>query len=512
MDKYAMYLRKSRADLEAEKLGEGETLARHKKILTELAAKKSLYVDKIYQEIVSGETVAARPQMQKLIKDCYAGNYRGIIVIDIDRLSRGNQGDMQTIMDCLRYSNDRNGLLVVTPTKTYDVSHNADDEEYMEFVLFMSRREYKTIQKRLERGRNHAVVEGNYMAAYRPYGYNIMKTKSGRTLVPNEKEAPIVKSIFEWTIKENLTPGKIARRLDAMGVTTYSGDPEWSTSTIKTILKNPTYAGKVRWNDRMQVKKMVDGKIVTSRPRSNHTEHYMLYEGKHAAIISEEEFEAAGKRFYSDRTKGNLKLKNPFAGIIVCKNCQKTMLYNSYKHQKNTAPRILHRQSQICKVKSAPLEEVTSVFVQSLSSHIEDFKVKMQNAPSMDKNTIQGQIEALQAELKRTEKKITKLFDAWEDGVISNNDFVQRKAVHTEKAEKIQQQIESMEKSIPEKENYEERIVMFSEAIETLLNPSIDASIKNKYLKGIIQKIEFSRDSNNELVLDIHIKQDGSMV
>ena len=40
MDKYAIYLRKSRADLEAEKLGEGETLARHKKILTELASRK----------------------------------------------------------------------------------------------------------------------------------------------------------------------------------------------------------------------------------------------------------------------------------------------------------------------------------------------------------------------------------------------------------------------------------------------------------------------------------------
>ena len=41
--KYAIYLRKSRADMEAEKLGEGETLARHKKILTELAARKGLY-------------------------------------------------------------------------------------------------------------------------------------------------------------------------------------------------------------------------------------------------------------------------------------------------------------------------------------------------------------------------------------------------------------------------------------------------------------------------------------
>ena len=40
MDVYAIYLRKSRTDLEAEKLGEGGTISRHKKILTELAARK----------------------------------------------------------------------------------------------------------------------------------------------------------------------------------------------------------------------------------------------------------------------------------------------------------------------------------------------------------------------------------------------------------------------------------------------------------------------------------------
>ena len=107
-----------------------------------------------------------------------------------------------------------------------------DDEEYMEFELFMSRQEYKMIQKRLERGRRQAVVEGNYMGSYRPYGYDILKTKAGRTLIPNEDEAPIVKNIFEWTVQENLTPGKIAKRLDAMGVPTYTGDPEWSIATI----------------------------------------------------------------------------------------------------------------------------------------------------------------------------------------------------------------------------------------------------------------------------------------
>lgn len=51
IDKYAIYLRKSRADLEAEKIGDGETLARHKKILTDLAARKGLYVSKYMKKL-----------------------------------------------------------------------------------------------------------------------------------------------------------------------------------------------------------------------------------------------------------------------------------------------------------------------------------------------------------------------------------------------------------------------------------------------------------------------------
>ena len=44
MDMYAICFRKSRVDLEAEKLVEGETLARHRKILEELAARKCYYI------------------------------------------------------------------------------------------------------------------------------------------------------------------------------------------------------------------------------------------------------------------------------------------------------------------------------------------------------------------------------------------------------------------------------------------------------------------------------------
>lgn len=507
IDKYCVYLRKSRADIEAEKLGEGETLARHKRILTELAARQGLYVEKIFQEIVSGETIAARPEIQKMINDCYEGKYRGIIVIDVDRLSRGNQGDMQTIMDCLKYSNGRNGLLVVTPTKTYDVSHNSDDEEYMEFVLFMSRREYKTIQKRLERGRKQSVVEGNYVASYRPYGYDILKTKTGRTLIPNEDEAPIVKMIFGWTVKENRSPGYIARKLTAMGVPTYSGAPEWSKDTIKTILTNPTYTGKVRWNDRMTVKTMVDGKIVTSRPRSTHTDHYMEYEGKHQkfALVDDETFKQASSRFHSDRTKSNLKLINPLAGILVCQKCGKVMHYQPYKG-KNTAPRFNHKQSQKCKVKSAIVDDVMNALVHSLKLYIEDFEVKVDNLPVVDENTILGQMEALQKELRKIERKLSKLFDSWEDEKITDNEFVERKAKHNQRIEDIKRQMDDLENSIPEKEDFQEKIMYLSDALEALLDETLDADVKNVYLKQIVNRIEFSRENNDEFILDVFLK------
>ena len=509
MKKCAIYLRKSRADVEAEKLGEGETLARHKKILTELAVRKELYIGEIYQEIISGaERIEDRPEIKRLIEDCYAGKWAGILVVEVSRLSRGSQGDAQVILDCLNYANRNNGVLVITPTKTYDVAHNHDDSEYLEFELFMSRREYKMIKRRMDRGREQAVVEGNYMGAYRPYGYDILKTKTARTLIPNEDEAPIVKKIFEWTVKENITPRKIAERLDSMGVPTYSGDPEWSGATIKTILTNPTYIGKVRWNDRMQVKTMVNGQVVRSRPRSSHSDKYMEYDGKHKqhALVDEETFKAAAARFHSDKTKANLKLQNPLAGIMVCKHCQKMMQYQAYKNRPDTEPRFLHRQSKMCKVKSATASDVMNAMVHALKLYIEDFEMKVDNLPDVDENTILAQIEGFQKKIQQAKRKLSKIFDDYEEGIYTANEFVERKAKHNAAIESFEKQIEELENTIPEKEEYEEVIILLSEALDSLLDTTLDAEIKNEYLKRIISKIEFSRENNEEFILDLYLK------
>jgi DNA invertase Pin-like site-specific DNA recombinase len=427
--------------------------------------------------------------------------------MEVSRLSRGSQADAQKILDCLKYGNRNHGVLVITPSKTYDIAHNPDDEEYMEFELFMSRREYKMIKRRMDRGREQAVVEGDYMGSYRPYGYDILKTKTARTLIPNEDEAPIVKLIYKWTVEENLSARKIAERLDSMGVPTYSGDPEWSGATIKTILTNPTYMGKVRWNDRMRVKTMSNGELVTSRPRSNHTDRYMEYDGKHKkfALVDEATFKAASSRFYSDRTKANYKLQNSLAGILMCKNCQKMMQYQANKN--NTAqPRFCHRQSVACKVKSALASDIMNALVHSLKLYIEDFQLKADNLPDVDENTVLAQLQAVEKKILAVKKKLAKAFDDYEEGIYTANEFIERKAKHNATLESLERQMIELENSIPEKEEYEEKIIMFTEALDSLLDEDLDAEVKNEYLKRIIKRIEFSRENDEEFILDVFPK------
>ena len=504
-DKYAIYLRKSREDLKAEARGEGETLARHRKILTDYAARRGLFVEVIFEEIVSGETIADRPQIQKLISDCYAGKYKGILVKEVSRLSRGNQGDAQTILDCLKFGNHNTGVIVHTPTRVYDVAHSPDDEEYMEFELFMSRREYKMITKRLQDGRKQAVAEGQYIGSKRPYGYDIIEKDNARTLKPIPAEVPIVEKIFKWKVYDKMAAGAIARKLTAQGVPTCNGLPEWSRETVKQILKNPIYRGRVRWNARMTVKSMEDGELVTKRPKMQETEHYMEYDGLHDAIIPDDLFFAAQEGYYSDKTKASYTLQNIFAGLLVCQKCGLTMVHYGRKSSPGARRRIYHKPSQMCKVKSAFYSDIVEAFVYGLKQYIEDFEVMIDNKPDVDESEVEEQIRALEAEKRKTERILAKIFDDYENELYTPNEFVSRKAKHNERLDAISKEIRELERAIPDREEYQEKVVTLHNAIDMILDENIPSKIKNEFLKEFVDRVEFSRENGEQFTLDIFL-------
>jgi hypothetical protein len=66
----------------------------------------------------------------------------------------------------------------------------------------------------------------------------------------------------------------------------------WVNATIQGILRNPVYIGKIRWNSRPTIKKMVDGQMKKERPRAKQ-EDWILVDGLHEPIIDNETWELA---------------------------------------------------------------------------------------------------------------------------------------------------------------------------------------------------------------------------
>ena len=222
MDRVCMYLRKSRADEEAEQYGEGETLVKHKKILLKVAKEKGINIVKIYEEIVSGESLVHRPEMLKLLKEVEQGKYDAVLCMDMDRLGRGNMQEQGLILETFKKSKTK----IVTPRKIYDLQDEFD-EEYSEFEAFMARKELKIINRRLQRGRIRSVEDGNFIGPIPPFGYEIVHKGKIRTLEPNPEQAPIVKMIFDLYTNHGMGGSKIAHKLNELGYKTYT-NKRWS--------------------------------------------------------------------------------------------------------------------------------------------------------------------------------------------------------------------------------------------------------------------------------------------
>ena len=191
--RYAIYLRKSRADDTSEPLE--VTLQRHRQMLEKYMQQHDIAVqdEDVFEEVVSGDSLYARPQMLRLLEAVEAGTYTGVLCVDIQRLGRGSMQDQGMILDAFKWSDTK----IITPTRTYDLSNDMD-ETYTEFESFMGRQEYKMIKKRLRRGLNATIENGGYIANA-PYGYD--KTKIGKTpsLKINEAEAKFIHSRYSKT-------------------------------------------------------------------------------------------------------------------------------------------------------------------------------------------------------------------------------------------------------------------------------------------------------------------------
>jgi hypothetical protein len=290
-----------------------------------------------------------------------------------------------------------------------------------------------------------------------------------------------------------------------MGVRNYHGDTNWTKSTIQDLLKNPVYTGKVRWHTRMKIKTMVNNELKSTRPRFI-SDQYMLYDGKHKqhALIDEETFKLVQSRYHSDRSKSNVSLKNPLAGLMSCKKCGRSMFLQA--HSGKRRDRYTHTaNTEGCKVKSSAYDDVVAAVEHALKLYIEDFELKIEESSDVDEKIIEKKIESLRKEMAKIKRRKNSLIEMREDRSITPNEFIERKVIHDQKLEILQEQIDELEYTIPEKEEYEEKLLMVSDALIAMTDDELDAETKNMFLKKIVRQIDFSRDNADEFILDIDL-------
>lgn len=507
---YAMYLRKSRADIELEALGEGETLAKHKKMLYALAAKHDIHPDQIviYQEIVSGESLQDRPEALRLLDDVCARKYAGVLVVEVERLARGNTKDQGEVADAFQISDTK----IITPVKVYD-PNDEFDQEYFEFGLFMSRREYKTIRRRLESGKLESVLAGNYVLPQKVFGYDIEKKGKGdRYLVINPEKAKLVQMMFDWFTEEGKSVGWIAQQFSNMGVPTPYKRKEWERATISDMLKNTHYIGMIPWGKYKTVKtKDPDTGLIKKHRVKAKPEEVRQIKGKHEAIISDEQFAKAQARFKTQLPINlDVPVVNPIAGIIHCADCGKSMAW--YAPKRGRVVRFIHRRSTLCTKKSLPADVVLDALVEALKAYIADFEVAMKNNANDAERSRHGEmISTMEAELEKLERKRRKLFDDYEDEVYSKDEFIERKQIYAQTIDALKAQIHEAKKNAPVAVDYSEKIITLHQMIDTIQDPEIPAHAKNDFLTEFIEDIkydaiDYGKGKGGKPVLDVILK------
>lgn len=483
MEGYYIYLRKSRADGEHESVE--EVLARHEKILQEHAVRvfgEPVPERCIYREVVSGETIQDRPEIRKLLDRLQRETVRGVITIEPQRLSRGDLSDCGTIIKAFRYTD----TLIITPTKTYDLGDKFD-RKFFEMELTRGNDYLEYVKEIMMRGRIASVSEGNFIGSVPPYGYDKVKEGKSCTLAPND-EADTVRLIFRlWTV-EKLGTTRLANKLNELGIRPRKGD-YWTCASIREMLQNPVYTGKIRWNWRKTVKSLENGEIRKSRPKSD-ADTWILVEGKHPAIIDEETFSAAQLMFGSTpKTAAGKELTNPLAGLLRCE-CGKAMIYQPHSR---TLPRLHCRYQTHCGNKSATYEEVEEAVIAQLYQQLDSIEVMIRNGedPASVNEDI---IRKLNKELCDIETQQDKLYDLLEQGVYTNAVFIRRNKALAERRDRCRAALDEAAAAgspVP----LEKRRLMILEAIGTLKDNTISPKEKNELLRLVIREITYSRQT-----------------
>lgn len=479
-----------------------ETLNRHRHILEAFCKERRLNVVETLEEVVSGESLSARPKMLHLLDLVNTGMYAGVVCIDIERLSRGSSLESGYIMQVLQ----TNSCKIITPSKTYDLQ-NESDEQFTDMKFMFSRYELKTITKRLVRGRNQSASEGKFLGSMAPYGYRAYKLPGtkGNSLQIEPNEAEIVRMIFDMYGRQGIGYNTIAYQLNQMHIPSRTGT--WGQTSITNILNNEVYLGKIRWRHEPTKRIVKDGMLVKKRVKSH---DYELYQGLHEPIITQEQWDSV-KTVQNSRNHASVhkdkRLMNPFASILFCEKCGAVLKRNVPGKSQHTSP-WYRCPTRGCNCRTMKCDFVEEAVVNAMREWLSEYTIKVDTEQPPQADPTETALNLIQQQLLELQSQQDKICEYLEKGVYTVEMFSKRNDTLTREMQKLQKAEADLQKKQATKNGEKEAVKELIPTTQRILDsyPHLSIAEKNSLWKIVLEKITAYRTPEGEFSLHLYPK------
>lgn len=456
-----------------------------------------------------------RPALERLRDMAWGGGFQRLYVHSPDRLARKYAWQVLLVEEL-----QRSGVELVFLNRTIGVS--PEEDLLLQMQGMIAEYERTKIMERSRRGKRHAAKGGlaNVLCAA-PYGYRYIGKHEGGGQARYQvdfKQAKVVRHIFEWVGRDRMSTRQVARRLLREGVPTAKGK-RWCAETVGRLLKNPAYKGQAVFG-----KSRVGERRPQLRPgrgRPEQPRHAVSrYPGKPQdrivipvpAIVSEELFENAAQQLAENRKHARQRQRGPaylLQGLLECGCCGYAYYGHGitrFTHDKEHYPyyRCAGTDSyrfggqRVCSNKPIRLDRLDAAVwadvcavLQNPADLQREFQRRLNGEKEPDVNVAQ-----VNKQIAATRRSISRLIDAYEDGLLDKGEFEPR-------IQHAKQRIEHLQKEAAAASDYaaqqaELRLVLshidlFAQQVRQGLDQA-DATTRREIIRSLVKVVKIEPD------------------
>lgn len=282
----------------------------------------------------SGKSIEGRVSFNQMMEDIKSGK-DGVSYVLVFKLSRFGR-NAADVLATLQVMQDF-GVNLICVEDGIDSSKDAG-KLMISVLSAVAEIERENIRVQTMEGRMQKAREGKWNGGFAPYGYSLIDGK----LVVNEEEAVAIRMIFDQYVNTDLGANGIAKYLENHGIHKIARqngkNPLFDAALIRRIIQNPVYSGKISYGRRRTEK--VHG--TRNEYRQVKKDDYLLVDGLHEALVSEEVWEqaqvkvAAQAKKYEKVNRDKKEKIHLLSGILKCPVCGAGMYGNkSIKKRKD---------------------------------------------------------------------------------------------------------------------------------------------------------------------------------